>query len=200
MSTCGDRYVIYDQNTGNNSELIRVDADGSNPTKLADTVRYSSCAPDGSWILYATGNKTFRIPTAAGTPVEVTQVPFVTEYAVLSPDGKWIAYSYQEGSPVPIRKFAVVPADGSVPPRAFTPTTNSGGLVWAHDSRSVQFLVTRNSVSNIWEQPISGGDPHAITNFTADRIFGFDWSRDGKQLILARGQNSSDVILFSNFR
>jgi len=200
MSTCGDRYVIYDQNTGNNSELIRAEADGSNPVKLADTVRYSSCAPDGSWILYASGNKAFRIPTAGGTPVELKQVPMVTEYAVLSPDGKWIAYSYQEGSPVPIRKFAVVPADGNAPPRAFTPGANSGGLVWAPDSRSVQFLVTRNGVSNIWEQPIAGGVPHAITNFTADRIFGFDWSRDGKQLLLARGQNSSDVVLFSNFR
>jgi serine/threonine protein kinase len=200
MSTCGDRYVVYDQSTGNNSELIRVDSDGSNPTKLADTVRYSSCSPDGSWILYATGNKTFRIPIAGGAPVEVTQVPFVTEYAALSPDGKWIAYGYQEGSPVPIRKFAVVPADGSAAPRVFTPTTNSGGFVWARDSRSVQFLVTRNSVSNIWEQPLSGGSPHAITNFTADRIFGFDWSRDGKQLLLARGENTSDVVLISNFR
>ena len=199
MSTCGNRYVIYDQNTGNNSELIRVDADGSNPTKLADTVRYSSCSPDGSWILYATGNKSFRIPTAGGTPVEVTQVPFVAESAALSPDGKWIAYRYQEGSPVPIPKVAVVPSDGSAPPRVFTPPTNSTGLVWARDSHGVQFQVTRNSVSNIWEQPLSGGAPHAITNFTSDRIFGFDWSRDGKQLLLARGQNTSDVILISNF-
>src|SRR5262249_40947460 len=52
MSARGDRYVIYDQHTDNNSELIRVDADGSNPTKLADTVRFSSCSPDGSWILF----------------------------------------------------------------------------------------------------------------------------------------------------
>jgi len=31
-------------------------------------------------------------------------------------------------------------------------------------------------------------------------IFGFSWSRDGKEMLLARGENASDVILISNFR
>jgi len=39
-----------------------------------------------------------------------------------------------------------------------------------------------------------------MTNFKSDLIFAFDWSGDGKQLALARGATSSDVILISNFR
>jgi hypothetical protein len=31
-------------------------------------------------------------------------------------------------------------------------------------------------------------------------IFDFAWSRDGKQLMLAKGNETSDVILISNFR
>ena len=45
-----------------------------------------------------------------------------------------------------------------------------------------------------------GGEPHQVTKFASGRIFSFAWSRDGKQLLLSRGSESSDVILISNFR
>jgi len=38
-----------------------------------------------------------------------------------------------------------------------------------------------------------------LTDFKSDRIFSFAWSRDGKQLALARGTLTNDVILISNF-
>jgi len=34
----------------------------------------------------------------------------------------------------------------------------------------------------------------------SDRIGTFAWSRDGKQLIMIRGNITADVILISNFR
>jgi len=49
-------------------------------------------------------------------------------------------------------------------------------------------------------QPLDGGPPRQVTDFKSDRIFGFEWSRDGKQLALARGTESSDVVLISGFR
>jgi hypothetical protein len=47
-----------------------------------------------------------------------------------------------------------------------------------------------------------GGDgaPRKVTDFKSDSIFWFDFSRDGKQLALARGTQTSDVVLISNFR
>jgi len=50
------------------------------------------------------------------------------------------------------------------------------------------------------EQPVSGGAAQQITKFATGLIFDFAWSRDGKQLLLTRGNESSDVILISNFR
>jgi len=55
-------------------------------------------------------------------------------------------------------------------------------------------------LANLWEQPVAGGPRRQITNFTSGLIFDFDWSRDGKQLFLAKGEINSDVILISNFR
>jgi hypothetical protein len=34
-----------------------------------------------------------------------------------------------------------------------------------------------------------------LTDFEAEQIFSFAWSNDGKQLVLARGTVSSDVVL-----
>jgi serine/threonine protein kinase len=53
---------------------------------------------------------------------------------------------------------------------------------------------------NIGRQPIAGGPPKQITNFSSGLIFGFSWSRDGKQLAIARGNRTSDIILISGFR
>jgi len=62
------------------------------------------------------------------------------------------------------------------------------------------FLDSREGVGNLWIQPLAGGKPKPTTNFSSDRIYSFDWSTDGKQLVAARGSSSSDIVLISNFR
>jgi hypothetical protein len=42
------------------------------------------------------------------------------------------------------------------------------------------------------------GSPHQITSFTSGHIFSFDWSSDGKQLYVARGSISSDIVQLTN--
>jgi hypothetical protein len=34
-----------------------------------------------------------------------------------------------------------------------------------------------------------------VTDFTAGQIFNFAWSRDGRQIAVARGSQSNDVVL-----
>jgi hypothetical protein len=42
--------------------------------------------------------------------------------------------------------------------------------------------------------------PRQLTKFKSDLILRFDWSRDGKRLVLARGTLSSDVVLISDVK
>ncbi|MGH9553296.1 MAG: TolB family protein, partial [Terriglobales bacterium] len=118
----------------------------------------------------------------------------------VSPDGSQLGFGYQEGRPVPIPKIAMVPITGG--PMHFISQVPLGArsLSWSPSGKALQYGLTRNGASNLWEQPLSGGPPRQITNFTSDLIFGFAWSRDAKQLFLARGNVTSDVILISNFR
>ena len=85
--------------------------------------------------------------------------------------------------------------------RRFIGQLPSGGenLRWSPDGKGVQYLLTRSG-ANVWEQPLAGGDPHPVTKFASGLIFSFAWSRDGKQLLLSKGSDNSDVILISNFR
>jgi hypothetical protein len=73
-------------------------------------------------------------------------------------------------------------------------------LRWSVDGERLQYLLTRGGVTNIWEQPISGGEPRQLTKFTSGLIFGFSWSSDHTHLLLTRGSVSHDVILLSSPR
>ena len=102
---------------------------------------------------------------------------------------------------MPLQKIAVVPAVGGGSPRIYgRPSLRYIGVRWSPNQRGVQYVLMRNGADNIWEQPLGGGTPHQITNFTSGRIFSFSWTRDGKQLLLAKGELKSDVVLISNFR
>ena len=68
------------------------------------------------------------------------------------------------------------------------------------DSKAISFLLTRNRATNVWKQPLTGGDPTQITHFDSGEIFSYAWSHDGKQLGLTRGRRKSDVVMISNFR
>ena len=46
-----------------------------------------------------------------------------------------------------------------------------------------------------WLQPLDGSKGRQITDFTAEHIYDFHWSFDGKQLALVRGHTDSDVVL-----
>ncbi len=68
---------------------------------------------------------------------------------------------------------------------------------WLADGRAFTYIRTRGGVSNIWVQPVDGGEPKQLTDFKTDRIFSFDFSRDGKQLALSRGVVDTDVVLIN---
>ena len=205
MSACGDRYLLFDSYDGTKSELWRTDADGSNPTRLVNEyIGEDDCSPDGQWLVYDTntdlGTKLYRVPVDSGSATEIASAPGGGGNPRISPDGKFIAYDIQEGNPVPQAKFVVIPAGGGSPVHVFPRPSGSGWARWSPDGKGLQYMLTRKGATNIWEQPLAGGEPHQITDFTSGRIFSFSWSRDGKQLFVARGSETSDVVLISNFR
>jgi Tol biopolymer transport system component len=101
---------------------------------------------------------------------------------------------------VPLSKFVVSPSEGGSRLHEFLLPSGAGPPHWSPDGKGLQYLLTRKGATNVWEQPLTGGEPRQVTDFPSGRIFGFSWSHDGKELLVAKGSETSDVVLISNFR
>jgi hypothetical protein len=94
----------------------------------------------------------------------------------------------------------MVPFAGGQPAKVFPlPGAGHGFFCRTPDGHAISFLYDVNGVENVWEQPVTGGPPQPVTHFTSDKIFWFDWSRDGR-LALSRGTDQTDAVLIKNFR
>jgi Tol biopolymer transport system component len=189
----------------------RVDADGANPLQLSNvgsiTMRQGSkidCSRDGKWVAFTatnphTGASAWREPIEGGQPTKLSENIDRPRLAI-SPDGQLVAVHLWGKTPTSPSVLAAVPAQGGDPVYHFDAPPGMFGLSWAPDSKSFQYVLTREGVSNLWEQPLAGGASRQLTHFKTDLIFDFAWSLDGKQLALARGNRNSNVVLISNFQ
>ena len=204
---CGG-FVLFNSYRTGRAELIRVDSEGANANVLVGgNFRSLVCAPDGKSVFYRdlSAPKIWGVPIQGGAPEQVAQIPVQGSTGPLgiSPDGKLLAYPFEDFGPVPTEKLAIVPlGTGSKPKLLNAPGGIWGGfsLYWSADGKRLQYLLTRDGATNIWEQPLDGGDPKQLTRFTSGEIFDFAWSRDRQRLLLSRGEITSDVVMLSNLR
>jgi serine/threonine protein kinase len=204
-ATCGDgRFVVFLAYRNEKLNVWRMDADGSNPVQLTDeALAYNpECSPDGKSVLYTriNGVNVWQVPIEGGPPPQAVAQNTVVETPRISPDGKLLAYLAMPATMSSSTVLTVVPAAGGSPLYSFDVPMGAFEIHWAPDGKALDYRLTRGGASNIWRQPLAGGSPNQITNFKSDLIFCFAWSRDGKQLALARGTVSSDVVLISNFQ
>jgi TolB protein len=215
-SVCGDgRYIVYVAYREQKRGIWRMNSDGSNPIRIADETfaALPQCSPDGKWVVYVRGPSWIpvKVPITGAKPPGVLGQDFEIGFGYaprISPDGKRIMYiaspkpPENPSSPSASNPFQlkIIPSDGGADLYKFNWPASASGPRWAFAGDAVEYSLTRNGVSNIWRQKLGGGPPKQITNFESGSIFDFDWSRDGRQLALIRGSESSDVILISNFR
>jgi hypothetical protein len=117
----------------------------------------------------------------------------------VSPDGKSVLLGLWGETPSSPNRLGVKDLQSGALLQTFPEPPAMVTFRWAPDGRAIQYALTRGGVGNIWEQPLSGGAPEQITHFENEQIQDFNWSKDGKQLLIARGHRDSNVFLISNF-
>jgi len=195
------RYIIYVSNRMGTRNIWRMDIDGGNKKQLthgSDDVR-PQYTPDNQWVIYSSSERIhttlWKVPIDGGNPVKLTD-----DYSVLlglsRKDGQ-IAYAYDDPETLK-RRVAIIPFEGGPPTKIFDfPSPFGQAVRWAPDGQALTYTHLP-SRSNIWSQPLDGSPPRQITDFKSDRIFTYDWSHDGKNLAVARGGRTSDVVLITD--
>lgn len=84
-----------------------------------------------------------------------------------------------------------------VSPTGFVPGF-LGTLRWSPDGKALQYVLTSNSASNIWEQSLSALKPEQLTHFNSGEIFDFSWTADREHMLMTRGQSKRDIVLLSH--
>ena len=139
----------------------------------------------------------WKVPADGGDAVEI--INRVSLRPAVSPDGKWIACGSTGDQPNSGFKIAIFPAEGGQPVKFLDiPGSQQNQHHWSSDSKAILYLDDRDGITNVFSQAIDGGPPKQLTSFTTDKIFSFDWSRDGKLMACTRGVVTTDVLLIKD--
>ena len=202
VATPDGRVIVFASIRGDRRHLWRMDSDGANARQITHGAGETGpqITPDGRFVVYnATTDFTlWKIPIDGGEPTRLSAT-YAREPAI-SPDGSLIAVNVRDRQARQQWKIVLLPIDGG-PQRGLFDRQRGDyqtmELAWTPDGRAVTYEVSHDGVSNIWSQPIAGGQPERLTQFTADYIYGLAWSRSSHQLAVVRGDWDSDLVLLS---
>jgi eukaryotic-like serine/threonine-protein kinase len=208
LSRCGG-FVMAVSTRDGIRHIERFESDGTHLTTLmSGNVLSPTCSPDGKFIYYVDYDppqKILRMAIDGGTSKDIAKVPGdgLIGSIDVSHDGKSLLVPWEQFTPTPTVEFGVISIDTG---NSIQSVKAPGGLYdlgeirWSPDDSGVQYLLTRDGATNLWEQPLRGGKPKKLTNFDSEQIFNFTWSNDHKRLLLARGRVNSDIVLFTHLR
>jgi Tol biopolymer transport system component len=182
------------------SLLYVMQADGTNARIVADSLDLQGApawAPDGQSITSAADDHgvphLFRV-SLDGRPPAL----FVREYSVepaWAPDGHFVVYSGPDiGTTFSVKAVTADAAAHPLPP--LTLTRGARHLTFLPGGRALVFLRGEIQHKNLWLIDLDTGAERQLTNLPSDfDIRDFDISPDGREVILERVQERSDVVL-----
>jgi len=195
------RYIAFSVRQHGQTFLYVIQADGTNARILADSLDLQGApawAPDAQSITVAAQDQgvphLFQVPIDGRSPT-----PFVQEYSVdpaWAPDGSFLLYSGPDiGTTFSVK--AVTPGATAQPmPAALTLTRGARRLTFLPGRRALVFLRGEMQYKNLWLMDLKTGAERQLTNLTPDfDIRDFDISPDGREVVLERVQERSDVVL-----
>ncbi|MBO0857217.1 MAG: PD40 domain-containing protein [Chloracidobacterium sp.] len=212
--TSDGRYIVFTSNRTGSRQIWRADVDGRNQKQLTfggeqnDSAQYAAVSNDGREVFFikrgAGPAAIWKVSIEGGNSVPGSRMTGAAAegFPTISPDGKWLAYQRvsagQNLGEENMLRIGALPTAGDEEPRLFDLPARNPIIRWSADSAAFDYAAGGlfNS-SSLWRQPISGGEPQKLCDFT-DHVFNFAWSRDGKNLAVSAGKQQGDALLITN--
>jgi Tol biopolymer transport system component/DNA-binding winged helix-turn-helix (wHTH) protein len=194
------RYIAFSVRQHDQTLLYIMQADGTNARIVADSLHLRGApawAPDGQSITSAADDHgvphLFRVPVDGRSPAA-----FVQEYSLdpaWAPDGRFVVYSGPDIGTTFVVKAAT--SGGAVHPLpALTLARGARHMAFLPGGQALVFLRGGIQHKNLWLINLETGAERQVTNVTPDfDIRDFDISPDGREVVLERVQERSDVVL-----
>ena len=200
-AACGeDHRVVFVRFQNGVQTIWSMDA-GSNLKQISNGKLdvNAACAKGDKWVYFVQRGRgepqLARVPLAGG---DTQLIPGAEVAGVfdISPDGTLAAFPEVHHSGEHKEMLTVIEAaTGKIAKSVDFERPRFGLLHFSQDGKAVIYITRDQGADNLWSQPLDGSKGKQITDFTAERIFDFHWSPDGKQLALVRGHTDSDVVL-----
>jgi Tol biopolymer transport system component/DNA-binding winged helix-turn-helix (wHTH) protein len=195
------RYIVFLSNRNNQEHLWRMDIDGRNQIELTHGTsdRQPTFTADGQTVIYRSLNPTGLRRVSINGGQETTFSAKASFDPNVSPDGKTVACGYRP-QPAAKNQMALIDTNGGEPKSIHDFPACYGRIRWMPDGNGLAYAARQQGVGNIWVQPLDGSAPKQLTHWSANPIFSFSWSLDGKWLAYASGSITSDVIVINDQR
>jgi len=202
---CSDGHVVFTQGAMKTFALNiwRSEADGTGLRKLTNgkNDQYPMCSPDGKTVFFVNmaTNAYMKVPIDGGEAQRLAPVFSETNGSYdVARDGKTAAlgtYDFKAQRP----NISLVSVESGTVLRTLDFDARHVGLLhFSPDGKGVVYPIREKGVDNLWLQPLDGGPGRQITNFSALKIYSYQWSQDGKNLAFVRGESPSDLVLIQD--
>jgi Tol biopolymer transport system component len=194
------RYVAFSVRQHGQTLLYTIQSDGTNARVVADSLDLQgdpAWSPDGRSITSAVTDhgvpQLFRIPVDGRSPVA-----FVREYSVdpaWSPDGHFVVYSGADiGTSFSVKAITDQAAPHPLP--TLTLTRGARRVAFLPGGRGLVILQGEIQHKNLWFIDLTTGAERQLTNLAPEfDIQDFDISPDGREAVIERVQERSNVVL-----
>ena len=195
----GQRVAFSIEQEGKRSLLV-LHADGTRALVVSDSLDLRGApawAPDGRSITTAANDggtpRLFAVPLDGAPPVRLGRDYGVDP--VWSPDGRFMLYSGPDvGTTFPVK--AIAPDGKPYPLQPVVLTRGATRLRFLPGSRSVVLMRGEIEHKDLWAVDLESGAERQLTAVPRDfSIQDFDISPDGREIILHRLQEQSDLVL-----
>jgi Tol biopolymer transport system component/predicted Ser/Thr protein kinase len=202
---CSDGQVVFIRGNVKAMSLTvwRSNADGTGLHQITQSGndQFPICSPDGKSVFYVdlTTTAYMKVSVDGGSPERFSKAYAETQAGYdIAPDAKTAVlgtYDFKAQRP----NFSLVALDTGEILRTFEyDPRHNGQIRFSPDGKGLVYPIREKGVDNLWLQPLDGSAGRQLTNFTALKIYSYQWSFDGKSLALVRGEAPSDLVLIQD--